>query len=197
MDSDEAMKTVLRNSLKRTRETLMWKLEGLSERELRWPRTPTGFNLLGVVKHMANVETGYFGDTFDRPWPHRDEVVFDEVFENDPQADWYATEAESAEDVLDLYRRVWAFADETFDSLPLDSPGKVPHWPAPMNAVTLGQIMVHVLVDLTRHLGQVDVVREGIDGQVGLSAASPNIPESQDWEAYSAMLRELAEKTGR
>ena len=55
MDSDEAMKTVLRNSLKRTRETLMWKLEGLSERELRWPRTPTGFNLLGVVKHMANV----------------------------------------------------------------------------------------------------------------------------------------------
>src|SRR5699024_1026481 len=83
-----------------------------------------------------------------RPRPHRDEVVFDEVFENDPQADWYATEAESAEDVLDLYRRVWAFADETFDSLPLDSPGKVPHWPAPMNAVTLGQIMVHVLVDL-------------------------------------------------
>lgn len=66
-----------------------------------------------------------------------------------------------------------------------------------MKAVTLGQIMVHVLVDLTRHLGQVDVVREGIDGQVGLSAASPNIPESQDWEAYSAMLRELAEKTGR
>src|SRR5699024_10741014 len=117
MDSEEAMKTVLRNSLKRTRETLRWKHERLSERELRGPRTPTRFNLLGVVKHMANVETGYFGDAIDRPWPHRDEVVFDEVFENDPQADWYATEAESAEDVLDLYRRVWAFADETFDSL--------------------------------------------------------------------------------
>jgi hypothetical protein len=124
-------------------------------------------------------------------------VVSDEVFDTDPQADWYATEAESAEDVLDLYSRVWDFADETFDSLLLDAPGQVPHWPAPMNEVTLGQMMVHVLVDLTRHLGQVDVVREGIDGQVGLSAASPNIPEGQDWEAYSAMLRELAEKTGR
>src|SRR5699024_10296608 len=121
----------------------------------------------------------------------------DVVLQNDPQAEWYAAEAESAEDVLDLSRRVWAFADETFDSLPLDAPGKVPHWPAPMNAVTLGQIMVHVLVDLTRHLGQVDVVREGIDGQVGLSATSPNIPQGQDLQAYSEMLRELSEKTDR
>src|SRR5690625_7668527 len=130
MDSDEAMKTVLRNSLKRTRETLMWKLEGLSERELRWPRTPTGFNLLGVVKHMANVETGYFGDTFDRPWRHRDEVVLDEVFENDPQADWYATEAESADDVLDLYRRVRAFAGDTSRPPPRGAAGQARAWPA-------------------------------------------------------------------
>lgn len=195
MGSDEAMKTVLRASLQRARDTLMWKLEGLSERELRWPRTPTGFNLLGVVKHMANVEIGYFGETFDRPWPHRDEVIADEVFATDPQADWYATEAESAEDVLDFYRRAWAFADETFDSLPLDAPGTVPHWPAPMNAVTLGPIMVHVLVDLTRHVGQVDVVREGIDGQAGLNAEISNIPDGLDWDAYLTKLRELAEKT--
>lgn len=194
MVDDDGMKTLLAACLAQARRNLLFKLEGLSERELRLPRTPTGFNLLGAVKHVSQVEIGYFGDTFSRPWPNRGEVVTLEQIDADPQADWYATEAESAESVFDLYRRVAEFVAATVDSLPLDAVGTVPHWPASKNTVTLGQIMVHVLVDLTRHLGQVDIIRESIDGQVGLSAASPNMPEGQDWEAYTRKLRGIAER---
>lgn len=193
MTHDDAMKTILKNHLQTSRNDLMWKLEGLSERDLRMPQTATGLNLLGVVKHMAQVEIGYFGDTFDRHWPNRDEVIAIDRFETDPQADWYATETESADYVLGLYRRVWVFADETIDTHALDAQGTVPHWQPEKAAVSLQQIMVHVLVDLTRHLGQADIVRESIDGQVGLNPRNPNMPEGQDWVAYLAELRTLAD----
>ncbi len=49
-------KAVLRHYLQALREALLWKLEGLSERDLRMPRTPTGTNLIGIVKHVANTE---------------------------------------------------------------------------------------------------------------------------------------------
>lgn len=188
------MKTVLAGALAQARANLRWKLEGLSERELRLPRTPTGFNLLGTLKHMAQVEIVYFGDTFDRPWPHPDELVTDDDLDGDPQADWYATEDESTAELFEFYDRVEGFADDTIAGLPLDAVGRVPHWTGERAEVTLGRILVHVLVDLTRHLGQVDIAREGIDGAAGLSQASPNLPEEQDWEAYTAKLTALAER---
>src|SRR5207248_6205766 len=57
----------LRWYLQVAREALLWKLEGLSEYAVRRPLTPTGTNLLGLVKHVASVELGYFGETFGRP----------------------------------------------------------------------------------------------------------------------------------
>ena len=49
------------------REAMLWKLDGLSEYDVRRPMVPTGTNLLGLVKHLASVELGYFGETFGRP----------------------------------------------------------------------------------------------------------------------------------
>ena len=195
MARDDAMKTILKNHLQACRNDLLWKLEGLSERDLRLPHTATGLNLAGVVKHMANTEIGYFGDTFGRPWPNPGEAITPEQFETDPQADWYATESETAGSVIDFYTRVWAFADETIDTHALDAQGTVPHWPAERAAVSLKQIMVHVIVDLARHLGQVDIVRESIDGQAGLNPRNSNMPDDQDWDAYLAKLRSLANNT--
>ena len=60
-------KTDLRRYLQDGREALLWKLDGLSEYDIRRPLVPTGTNLLGLVKHQAGVELGYFGDTFSRP----------------------------------------------------------------------------------------------------------------------------------
>lgn len=194
MGDDESMKSFLQQSLDRGRTNLRWKLSGLDERSLRWPRTPTGFNLLGALKHMAQVEIVYFGDTFGRAWPNPDELVTDADIDLDPQADWCATEFETTEHLLDLYSRVAEFADETVESLSLDSPGQVPHWPKGRDETTLGQIMVHVLVDLTRHVGQIDIVREGIDGAAGLSEEAPNLPQDFDQDAYLERLRSIADR---
>ena len=187
-------KSALRHYLQSDRDALLWKLDGLSERDLRMPRTPTGTNLLGIVKHMANVEIGYFGDTFGREWPTPEERVSDEDLEADPQADWYATESETAAGVIDLYRRVWRFADATIEDLPLEAVGRVPWWSEDRNTVTLGRIVVHVLADLSRHVGQADILRETIDGQAGLRSGVSNLPENQDWQEYVAKLTLLAER---
>lgn len=186
------VKADLKRYLQNHREALVWKLDGLSERDLRMPRTPTGTNLLGIVKHMINVEIGYFGDTFGREWPTPAERVNEAEFAVDPQADWFATEGETAAGLVDLYRRVWVFADATIDALPLEAPGTVPWWPAERNEVTLGQVLVHVLADLTRHAGHADILREDIDGAAGLRDGNSNIPE-YDWTAYVAKLTAIAE----
>jgi uncharacterized damage-inducible protein DinB len=187
-------KAALLHYLQDSRDALLWKLDGLGERDLRLPRTPTGTNLIGIVKHMANVEIGYFGDTFGREWPTPEERVTDDDFESDPQADWYATEDETCDGIVDLYRRVWTFADATIEELPLDAPGRVPWWGEDRNSVTLERIVVHVIVDLSRHVGQADILREGIDGAIGLRADVSNLPDQQDWSAYVARLTALAER---
>ena len=184
-------KTMLQRYLQEVREALLWKCDGLSEHDLRLPRTLTGTNLLGLVKHCLNVEVGYFGPTFGRLWPTPEEVVSEETYETDPQADWYATEDETAAGLIDLYRRVWAFADETINSLPLDAPGGVPWWPQAHQGVTLQRIITHVTGDLARHAGHADILREQIDGAIGLRSDGNNVPDI-DWSAYTAKLTTLA-----
>ncbi len=79
-------KADLHHYLQMAREALMWKLDALSEYDVRRPLTPTGTNLLGLVKHVAIVELGYFGDTFGRPSP-------------EPQP-WLAPDAEPNADIV-------------------------------------------------------------------------------------------------
>ena len=62
------------------------------------------------------------------------------------------------------------------------------------NRVTLERIIVHVIVDLARHGGQADILREQIDGAAGLRAEASNLPEQQDWPTYVAKLAGLAER---
>ena len=66
---DEFAKQHLHRGLRRYREALLWKLDGLSEYDARRPLTATGTNLLGLVKHVATAEARYFGEVFDRPSP--------------------------------------------------------------------------------------------------------------------------------
>ena len=64
----EVAKAELRRYLQDGRDAIVWKLEGLSEYDRRRPLTPTGTNLLGLVKHLAGVEAEYFGVVFNRPF---------------------------------------------------------------------------------------------------------------------------------
>jgi hypothetical protein len=181
-------KTALHYYLQESRDALVWKLDGLDERQARLPRTMTGNNFLGLLKHCINVEAGYFGLTFGREFPTPEELVPFEAYELDMQADWYAGEHDTKSGLVDLYRRVWAFADETITELPLDAPGQVPWWPADRREVTLERIIVHVICDLARHAGHMDIMRELLDGVIGLQAEKTNLPDDFDWPAYVARL---------
>ncbi|RAO33757.1 hypothetical protein ONO86_04849 [Micromonospora noduli] len=189
-------KAALHDYLRGNREDLIWKLDGLSEREVRLPRTATGNNLLGLVKHCLNVEAGYFGPTFGREFPTPDELVPLTAFDEDPQADWYAREDETKDGLIDLYRRVGAFADQTIDQLPLDAPGQVPWWLPGRQDVTLHRIIIHVACDLARHAGHADIMREQHDTTVGLGRNNSNIPDDYDWPAYVSKLTKLADHFG-
>ena len=136
-------KTVLQHYLEEAREALLWKLDGLGERDLRLPRTPTGTNLLGIVRHVANVEIGYFGPTFGREWPAPDHplVVTDGDYDADPQADWWVPAEIPATDVAAFYREVAAFSDETIADLALDARGAVPWWPDERREVSLARVV--------------------------------------------------------
>jgi len=187
--------TALLDYLQGARDSLLWKLEGLGERDLRLPRTPTGTNLLGIVRHCANVEIGYFGPTFGREWPETDHPLYvtDEVADLDPQADWWVPADVPASEVVEFYRRVWAFCDETVASLPLDARGRVPWWPEDHCDVSLHRVVVHVISDVARHAGHADILREGIDGSAGFLVGSSNLPDLE-WPSYVARLTAVAEE---
>lgn len=193
------VKASLHHYLRSTREALWWKVDGLGERELRWPRTATGTNLLGIVRHCANVELAYFGPTFGRQWPDPEApgYVADDAYDADPQADWWVDADTSAEDVLGFHRRVAEFADDTISSLPLDAHGRVPWWPEERADVTLHQVLVHVLTDLARHAGHADIIREEADGAVGMRDGNSNVPDGVEWSSYVARLRSVAERFPR
>lgn len=187
-------KTVLRRYLRQGREALLWKLDGLSEYDIRRPVTPTGTNLLGLVKHAASVELEYLGPCFGRPsaeslpWAAPDAEV---------NADMWAAPGETREQITGLYRRVWAHGDATIEALPLDAKGNVPWW-GDHGDVTLQQILVHVTAETHRHAGHADIVREMIDGEAGLSAGNSNLPDvdQQWWAAYRGRLEDAAKAAG-
>lgn len=190
------VKAALLYYLRRTRNDLIWKLDGLSEREARTPRTATGNNLLGIVKHCLNVEAGYFGLAFGRQFPTPEELVPLQAFDDDPQADFYAREDETKDGLIDLYRRVGVFVDETIDQLPLDAPGRVPWWRPGHQDVTLYRVILHVTGDLARHAGHADIMREQHDGAIGWHQDGTSIPDGYDWPAYVSKLRKLADHFG-
>ncbi|TDD66610.1 DinB family protein [Jiangella aurantiaca] len=184
-------KDTLKRYLQSHRDALLWKLDGLSERDARWPMTPTGTNLLGLVKHVASMEYDYFGRVFDRPVPEPMPWLDDDAEDN---ADLWATADQSREWVVDFYRRAIAHADATIDALDLDDTGTVPWWPAERNPVTLHQILVHMIAETARHAGHADIVRETVDGEIGLRKDVSNLPDhdAQWWSDYVEKLKRTA-----
>ncbi|MGD9530256.1 DinB family protein [Pseudonocardia sp.] len=167
------VKAHLHAALRAGREAVVWKLDGLSEYDARRPLLPSGTNLVGLVKHLAGVEAGYFGSTFGRPFPEHLPWFADDA---QPEDDMWARPGESRDDLVALYRRVWAHADATIEALGLDARGEVPHWPEPRRHVTLGQVLVHVVAETHRHAGHADAVRELVDGAAGRHPGDPNAP---------------------
>jgi hypothetical protein len=187
--SETQQKAELQRYLQEARDAVLWKLDGLAEYDLRRPIVPTGTNLIGLVKHLAGVEAGYFGAVFDRPFPEQHEWM--ETFEP-PNVDFWLTKDETSASVIDLYKRVWAHSDATIAALELASPGRVPWWTN--SDITLHRILVHMTAETHRHAGQADILRELIDGAVGLRSNNDNLPEQDAtwWTDYWQQLEDTA-----
>jgi uncharacterized protein DUF664 len=182
---DEFAKDYLHDELRFTRQALVWKLDGLSEYDIRRPLTATGTNLLGLVKHMATWEARYLGEIFDRPFP---EPL--PRWQDADGSDLWVTPDETREQIIAFYRRACDHADATIRELPIDAPGHVPWWPRP--DVKLFNVLVHVLADTTRHAGHADILREQLDGRTGVAEGYEEEIDPRAREAHRARIEQAA-----
>ena len=143
-----AEKESLKVSLDRHRDAVLWKLEGLSDGDLRRQLVPSGTSLLGLVKHLGAVEYGWFCSTFGRPT----EPLFDEDDptrtcasgpRRPPRTPWPSTAARAA-------------ADQVIDELDVEDTGTA--WFG--DTVTMRWVLIHMVEETARHAGHVDVLRE-------------------------------------
>lgn len=155
-----AEKESLHASLDRHRDVVLWKLDGLDDEPLRRPMTPTGTNLLGLVKHLATVEYGWFCTTFGR---EAEDFWFDPYTQ-----DMTIAPDETTEQILAFYARARAAADRAIEETGLDDTGT--SWNG--TTVSMRWVLIHMLEDVLRHAGHMDIVRELIDGSSGFHPAS-------------------------
>ena len=186
-------KDELRFYLGRARDALVWKLDGLSEYDARRPLVRTGTNLLGLVKHVAGVTAGYFGECFGRPFgepiPWNDEDA-------DLSAGMWAPADESRQYLVGLYHRAWAHADATIEALDLTATGHVEWWPPERSNPPLRLVMLHMIAEVERHAGQADIIRELIDGSAGIRPTHSNLPDVDEayWDGHRARVERAAKE---
>jgi len=182
-------KTVLHDSLRRVRSDLAAKLDGLGEYDIRRPMTPTGTNLLGLVKHVGIASLGYLSIVFSRD-PGMDVVA---MWGPDDETLWVKP-TESHQGILDLYAHAARVGDETIAALNLESPGVVPWWPQEIRHVTLQRILVHLIEEISRHAGHADIVRELIDGGTGRhpNDLSMTVRTDEQWATHWSQIDQAA-----
>lgn len=184
-----SLKDELHRKLRVGRANLLASLEGLDEYDLRRPLTPTGTNLLGLVKHLAGLEYGYLGDCLGRP--PQEKLSWMEDGSVGEGADMWASPSESSDYVLELYGRACAHADASIAALDLDSAAHVPWWSD--KNTTLGVLLIRMVAETAQHAGHADIVRELIDGRAGNT--EDQLGEDPDfWSRFTTQIRDAAEQ---
>jgi hypothetical protein len=175
------MKKILLGYLQTARDVVVWKLDGLSEYDVRRPLVRSGTNLLGIVKHLTFVELGYFGPVFGRPMGQPNLWFEDGVEDN---ADLFVRADETRETIIGNYRKACETSDATIEALDLDATGSVPWWGD--EPVNLHHVLIHVIAETSRHAGHADLARELVDGSIGYKQEDSNVPEheSEWWQEY-------------
>jgi hypothetical protein len=181
------LKEELHRNLHASRAVLLSKLDNLSEYDRRRPMTPTGTNLLGLVKHLAGLEYGYLGESLGHPAPESMSWFEDgSVWQG---ADMWAKPDESTEYITGLYRRACAHADGVIAALDLDAPASVAHWPEDRRHTTLSVLLVRMVGETAQHAGHADIIRELIDGKGGPDQDAIDEPT---WREYIAQVQTAA-----
>ena len=151
---------MLRVYLDYHRATLAMKCEGLSDEELRLrSMPPSTLSLIGLVRHMAEVENTWFRRVInaeDIPMIWSDKGDYQEAYE---PGDTTREQAFAAwESTVEHSRRIEQEAKS------LDVTGYMAKWD---ENVSLRWVMLHLIHEYARHNGHADFLREGIDGTVG------------------------------
>jgi len=144
------------------RGTVLRKLDGLGEEELRGSRLPSGWTPLELLKHLTWVERrwlrwGFAAEATDEPWG-----------DQGPDGAWHVPAEESIEDVKAAYVEQCERSRQIAAGVPLARRARTGgRFATPDEAPTLGWILFHVLQEYARHAGHLDIARELIDGTVG------------------------------
>lgn len=149
--------TMLRGWLVHLRESAVFKLEGLDDTQLRWKPSPTANSLGGIVMHLGYAERFWLrvvfaGERLDTSWA-----------EDRFAPSFVVPDGSSVDDVVAFYREETALTDAILDStssLDLPSRGEMRH-------TTLRWIVIHLVEELARHVGHMDITRELVDGRTG------------------------------
>lgn len=137
-------------------------LDGLDDAAMRRPVLPSGWNCVGLVRHLAiDVERFWF-----RGVMAGEQEVLD-VHYSGVDDGWLVGDDVPAAEVLELYRREIALADAVIEATPIDTPPR--WWPSDIfgdePAQDLRECLLHVMVETACHAGHLDAVRELIDGK--------------------------------
>ena len=149
--------TMLRGWLVHLRESAVFKLEGLNDKQLRWKPAPMANSLGGIVVHLGYAErfwvrVVFAGETIDTSWT---QDRFAPTF--------VVPDGWSVDDVVAFYRAETAATDAVLDgaaSLDLPSRGE-------MRPTTLRWVVTHLVEETARHVGHMDITRELLDGSTG------------------------------
>ena len=178
----------LQRYLQQGRDGLLRSLDGLGEHDARRPLTPTGTNLLGLVKHLTGIELGYLVTSVGRVAPV---LPWDEDGSVWEGADMWARADESREWIIDLYRSAWRLADAALAQVPLDAPATVAWWPQERRVTTFGHLVVRVVAETAQHAGHADILRELVDGQAG---PDHDDLDADQWAEYVARIQAAADE---
>lgn len=114
---------------------------------------------LGLVKHLAYTEDGWFHETIGNNEPV---LPYDP---NDPDADFRISDEEKSRQIFELYRGACTRSRQVLDAVSLDEMAANPHRRADYN---VRWIVVHMIEETARHAGHADIMREQLDGHTGV-----------------------------
>ncbi len=156
-------KALLAGYLDHYRDTVLRKLDGLSEGEWRGRRLPSGWSPLELLWHLAHVERrwlvwGFLGEELPNPWADRG-----------PDDRWRVPDGVGVADVVARFTEQCARSREVVAGAALSDRGAVGggRFASEAEAATLGWILCHLLQEYARHAGHLDIVRELADGVTG------------------------------
>ncbi len=150
---------MLQSFLQQNRAIILWKAQGLGDEQARMAPFTSATSMLGLIQHLAIVETSWFHEIF----AGRDvDYRFD--FDDDIDAEWHLRGDETLADAVAWYDSAVVTSNEIIDGADLDDLSAQERGG---DRFSLRWIVAHMIEETARHAGHADVLREHIDSTLG------------------------------